>query len=249
MNFFHRRYRDKEKSTRPTSPTTITATIQKSSSDNVGPINVSVNPKSISSTIITTAPVKSTSKPPKKIDMGAASNYGREAIGINSPTHRNTHNEENLFGTTVPTSSSNENQNDLLDDIFKTCPTPTTPDIAQTIQSTNDDDFFNPREEERDQEFGDFASAFGNPAAAQVASPEPVDVISKIEKKDEFADFGSAFSSTNITTSFTSDNNSSLLNISNAPLTNLATSNVSPVNDLLSDLDGLTLSAPISNGK
>lgn len=180
--------------------------------------------------------------------MGAASTYGREAIGINSPTHRNTHNEENLFGTEMPASASNENKNDLLDDIFKTCSTPTTP-VAQTIQSTNDDDFFNPRDEERDQEFGDFASAFGNSAIGREASSEPVATVSSIEKKDEFADFGSAFSSTNVTTSITSDNSSGLLNISNVTPSNVAASNAIPVNDLLSDLDGLTLSAPIPNGK
>lgn len=113
--------------------------------------------------------MKQASKPTKKIDMGAALTFGKAAtdsVVINSPTHRNTHNEVFV--------SSNKNRNEILEDIFSSA-------------SAGDDDF-NPRAEEA-QEFGDFESAFGKPAATKAvpAPPSPT-------PNTEFADFSSAFS-------------------------------------------------------
>lgn len=207
---------------------------------------MSVNPKSISASVITTAPTKSTAKGVKKIDMGAASTYGRDTIGINSPTHRNTHAEEDLFGTTAVVLT--ENPNDLLDDIFKTCPT-SSASIGEITQGTNDDDFFNPRGEEREQEFGDFASAFGNSAAATVLPTQQPSITLPSVKKDEFADFGSAFTAADATITAVDDNNSSLFNLASSPPSNQHASNVKPVADLLADLDGLTLATPLPTGK
>lgn len=207
---------------------------------------MTVNPKSISASVITTAPTKSVTKGVKKIDMGAASTYGRDTIGINSPTHRNTHAEEDLFGTSAVVLT--ENPNDLLDDIFKTCPT-TSASAGEIIQGTNDDDFFNPRGEERDQEFGDFASAFGNPAAATALPTQQPNLTLPSVKKDEFADFGAAFTASDEAIAAVDDNNSSLFNLASSPPSNQQVSNAKPVADLLADLDGLNLATPLPSGK
>lgn len=114
----------------------------------------------------------------KKIDMGAALNYGKSSdLGINSPTHRNTHSED-LFGdepvvTKVPASRSN---NDIIEDIFS------------SAGSSAPVDDFDPRAEEPAGDFGDFAAAFGSsdaPSTAPIVTPVAT----------EFADFSSAFSS------------------------------------------------------
>lgn len=115
------------------------------------------------------------SRAPKKIDMGAAFNYGKSSdLGINSPTHRNTH-SENLFGDdpVAPKASTSKSNNDIIEDIFSSA--------ASTSDPIDD---FDPRAGEPSADFGDFSAAFGAskaPAAAPVAS--------------EFADFSSAFSS------------------------------------------------------
>lgn len=105
----------------------------------------------------------------KRIDLGAASQFGKD-LGINSPTHRNTHSEdlfsvENNNTTTTTTSSNN-----VIDDF----------------------DDFNPRAEEN-QEFGDFTTAFG---AAVPSSKAAQKSTSKKDDVDEFADFTSAFTGT-----------------------------------------------------
>lgn len=242
--FKNRRYRDKEPAPAPitTTPRAITPSELKKPT-----INVTVNPKTIS----TNAPNATTTKPAKvvkKIDMGAASNFGRDEIGINSPTHRNTHAEEDLFATSntnVPTTITNKT--DLLDDIFKTCST-TNNLVADEVlpQSNNDADFFNPRDDES-QEFGDFASAFG--ATTQTTQPEPL--VEKIEsKKNEFADFSAAFTSTEQTPSNSNDPSNLLFAINSTPNAQTTTSNSNPkVGDLLSDLDGLTLDVSTPSGK
>lgn len=105
----------------------------------------------------------------KKIDMGAALNYGKASdLGINSPTHRNTHNED-LFGDAPAPSKAAKSSNDIIEDIFS---------------SAGPGDDFDPRAEEATADFGDFASAFGASQAAAVPAP----VVTG------FADFSAAFS-------------------------------------------------------
>lgn len=259
----YRRYRDKEPTTAPVTTTpraTTPSEIKKST------INVTVNPKSLTTNTVPNAATK-TIKVSKKIDMGAATNFGRDEIGINSPTHRNTHAEEDLFATsnTINTSSttSNSNKTDLLDDIFKTCSATTNP-MSNTVltQSNNDDDFFNPREDES-QEFGDFASAFGTstettattiPSAVTV-TPVTVQPAEEMfenngSPKNEFADFSAAFTGTNHPTSNPTDPTNLLFAISTTPNAQQTTSNSNQkVGDLLSDLDGLSLNVSVPTGK
>lgn len=106
----------------------------------------------------------------KKINMGAALNYGKAGeLGINSPTHRNTHNED-LFGEAPKASSA------IIEDIFS----------SAAASNTLDD--FDPRAEESAGDFGDFSSAFGGsqaPVFEKLPAAAPV---------PEFADFTSAFS-------------------------------------------------------
>lgn len=121
----------------------------------------------------TAAAAASAIKPTKKIDLGAATNYGKGAdFGINSPTHRNTHNDEDLF-VASPKVSSSKPSKAIIEDIF-----------ASSEAGGGDDDDFDPRAEEKEtsQDFGDFESAFAGPAA-KVPAPAPT----------EFADFA-AFS-------------------------------------------------------
>lgn len=253
-----RSYRDNERS-RPTTPPASTAKSVRATtpSEKKPTINVTVNPKSL---VNPAAVAKSgVSKPSKKIDMGAALTYGTHSdLGINSPTHRNTHAESDLFdtGDAKSTVVAVPQQADLLDDIFKTCATNDQP-------AANEDDFFNPREEEN-QEFGDFASAFGNnstapaPAASVTASlPRPPSIDG-----DEFADFSSAFVAAPPTsvpaapaTNITANNSNDLLFGSTTvsqPLFSPSgppSNNIAPVADLLSDLDGLSLNAAVPSGK
>lgn len=112
----------------------------------------------------------------KKIDLGAAANYGKD-VNINSPTHKNTHSEESVV------SPNNNTSTDLIDDLFKTCP----------VNSTTDNDDFDPRASEKQSngDFGDFSQAFAQPAKPATAS---VDLLNDLAApKDEFADFSSAF--------------------------------------------------------
>lgn len=193
--------------------------------------------------------------------MGAASTFGRSELGINSPTHRNTHAEEDLFGVaddiSVPTTTA-ASKNDLLDDdIFKTCAS--TGDAPTSITDIEGDDFFNPRGEEN-HEFGDFASAFGA-TAIPVEAPQPIPTLSQSTvastKKDEFADFSSAFTSAPLPVTVASGNDADMLFGSVAPLSNpIASNSISSSSsgvgggaDLLSDLDGLSLGAPIPCGE
>ena len=134
------------------------------------------------------AAATSATRAAKKIDMGAALNYGKASdLGINSPTHRNTHNAD-LFGDEPVASkaSASKNSNDIIEDIFS------------SAASSDPIDDFDPRSGEVTADFGDFNSAFGSNAAPTKA-PAAAPVVS------EFADFSSAFTqSTAIPTSFTS---------------------------------------------
>lgn len=253
------RYRDKER-TRPTTPPAPSSLSGRATTplEKKPTINVTVNPKSLVNPAI--VPKAGIPKPTnKKIDMGAASSYGvRTDLGINSPTHRNTHAEEDLFTTDdAPVSAIAvlANQTDLLDDIFKTCAT-----VPTNNKSQGDDDFFNPREDES-QEFGDFASAFGNNSAATPVAVNNVKPAASIAAdRDEFADFSSAFvppaPALNISTNSLNNSNSLLFgaNNINQPLFNQSepsslVGTSTPVTDLLSDLDGLSLGASVPSGK
>lgn len=184
--------------------------------------------------------------------MGAATNFGRDELGINSPTHRNTHAEEDLFATSNTTTVTTANPADSLDDIFKTCSNANVlvSNTVSTQSNKADDDFFNPREDES-QEFGDFASAFGTSDAT--AQPEKlVDNGGNVSdaKKTDFADFSSAFEA-NQASSNTSNDPANLLfainSTSNAQTT--ASNSNAKVGDLLSDLDGLSLDVSVPAGE
>lgn len=202
-----------------------------------------------------TVSAKSAMKTSKKIDMGAASNFGRDELGINSPTHRNTHAEDDLFDT------GTNNKADLLDDIFKTCATSDAA-IAETASAIAvEDEFFNPRADDAN-EFGDFASAFGGAAstattsvlpstAASTGSP-PMPLVDKASdsKSCDFADF-SAFDGTQ-TPSNTAQDSADLLfsmNASNSNAQPTASNSNQKIGDLLSDLDGLSLNVPVPSGE
>lgn len=126
-----------------------------------------------------TVPAVAALKTAKKIDLGAASNYGKTVdFGINSPTHRNTHNED-LFVSEpeVVKSKPVKSNNSIIEDIFASA-------------EGGDDDDFDPRAEEKSQDFGDFESAF---TGQQVASVKPVAPQQAAQStSSEFADF-SAF--------------------------------------------------------
>ncbi|KAM7362169.1 clathrin interactor lqfR [Cochliomyia hominivorax] len=176
-------------------------------------LNMNIRPKSASSIgPVTKQPTQhKASVGSKKIDMGAAANFGKQtsvtsnAAGIHSPTHRDTPGEGNndLIGyspinnNTMGISSSHEsnntnttNNNNAIDNLFKTC----SPKSEKTLNSAaiiNDDlDDFNPRAAEQQQnEFGDFASAFGT-VSAEPPSASLTGITSSTN--DDFADF-SAF--------------------------------------------------------
>lgn len=143
----------------------------------------------------------------KKIDLGAASNYGKN-IGINSPTHQNSHSED-LFSPNNNTSAIKKQHNDLLEDIFSSAESPSTP--SSKGGAIIDD--FNPRAEEI-QEFGDFASALNSNSSSSsgLTSSNKPDLI-----EDEFADFASAFTGANppLSLSLNVENSTNLFGESN----------------------------------
>jgi clathrin interactor 1 len=115
-------------------------------------------------------------QPSKRIDLGAASNYGKTTeLGINSPTHRNTHSED-LFGSEISSSSS----------------------AAKSKHDIFDADDFDPRagEAAATGDFGDFESAFGGATVVSAKIPLPSSSSSSQSAGTNFADFSSAFSST-----------------------------------------------------
>lgn len=112
-----------------------------------------------------TSPVKKSSQPSKKVDLGAAAQYAK--------ANQNTNKQSN----------SSQNTSDLFSDIMGK-------DISATSQS---DDFFNPRGGAGPMtgepgDFGDFTSAFGDESSSS-------DVTRSKGEADEFADFSSAFTS------------------------------------------------------
>lgn len=188
---------------------------------------MNIRPKSASTTLSSAVPAAkplSQHKPSvgnKKIDMGAAANFGKKssavstnAAGIHSPTHRDTpaesssdligysqinFNNNNTMGISTSSHESNKTinsadtntNNNALDSLFKTC----SPKSEKTLNSaaiiTDDMDDFNPRAAEAPQqqnEFGDFASAFGG-ATAEPPSASLTAADASIN--DDFADFSS----------------------------------------------------------
>lgn len=202
--------------------------------------------------------------------MGAASTFGQSTdLGINSPTHRNTHDEEDLFDNNnyMPVSSSS-----ARGPVFKTCPPPSPPS-SRNDNHQHDDFEFNPREDEND--FGDFTSAFGSSKPAQQLATSNVDIFA--------ADFGDAFSAAAAPAPSSVASNSLLFDTS-VPLpamkpigvssnndislfgSPLGTSNMSNIfassgaapqplmtslggADLLSDFGGLNMNSPVLSGK
>ncbi|CAH1707835.1 unnamed protein product [Chironomus riparius] len=178
-----KRYRDKERSSSPTIATATASAVVENvvttpptfKADDKKPISVKA-PVSIMKTVGTTASSARTTK--KGINMGAASNYGKNSdLGINSPTHRNTHNED-LFGTSDVSTTKTKS---IIEDIFN--------DAA---------DDFDPRAEEPvapkvSADFGDFESAFGN--EPQQAPIKTSTITAKPVVDSDFADFSSAFDS------------------------------------------------------
>lgn len=217
FKLFNRRYQDKDRVSPKQSTTTTTERKE-------SPINVNVNVKTANKV----GAVKPTTK---KINMGAATNFGKNELGINSPTHT-----EQSFSANNNVTNSN---NDLLDDLFNSSPN----------KKSNVDDF-NPRAEET-QEFGDFTSAFGGPSSTQKPTNEFAD----------FGTAFVSSTNINNTTSLedtlfdipTAAVNSQYENISNVDLfgNNAISQSMSSSNnsDLLSDFGSLNINTPINSGK
>ncbi|KAH8326205.1 hypothetical protein KR067_003345, partial [Drosophila pandora] len=222
-------------------------------------LNMNIRSKTVSSPV-SKQPAPATSKQPpsqKKIDLGAAANFGKPApggaAGIHSPTHRDTPTSVDLMGAGSPASASKannnntqSNSNDLLDDLFKTCsPTPQN-QSEKTLNPgavTDDDDDFNPRGGDAgQQDFGDFASAFGGSAT------EPPSTGLVPASNDEFADFtafqGSATTSTgldaNLLTTATPANDSFDL-FNSAPAAGTTSPGATTATDLLAGLGDLSI--------
>uniref|UniRef100_A0A1Q3FUG9 Putative equilibrative nucleoside transporter protein n=1 Tax=Culex tarsalis TaxID=7177 RepID=A0A1Q3FUG9_CULTA len=242
------RYYDKERSKSPATrqSSSVSAHSHASGSTTLGngekKINLNIKAPAVAaaSAAVTKQPVGS--KATKKIDMGAASSFGKSTstagstnvptadLGINSPTHRNTHAEEILVTHDATTA----------DDLFKTCPGP--PSVGSPGKLDELDDF-NPRAADGPaggQEFGDFESAFGAPQASKPA--------------DDFADFaafGPTAAAAAVPTPAVAAPSTDLffgMSPSSGPAVNLfgglpqQQQPATPAaNDLLSDLSGLSL--------
>ncbi|XP_017472575.1 PREDICTED: clathrin interactor 1 isoform X2 [Rhagoletis zephyria] len=195
-------------------------------------ISMNLRPKSATSSTTSSITRQPAAKPAvgaKKIDMGAAANFGKmspSAAGIHSPTHRDTPigNGDDLIGgssgggvgsgassinnnlTNVQqhSNSSNNNNNSLIDDIFKTCAVPNDKTLTSAAVTPDDLDDFNPRaiESKQSQEFGDFTSAFGSAAVPELPSANIASAST-----DEFADFSAFQGSTTSNISSGVDNN------------------------------------------
>ena len=175
-----------------------------------------------------TSPVKKSSQPSKKVDLGAAAQYAKQA-------------NHGLGKQNISTNNS-----DLLSDILGKDSTAASPQSS--------DDFFNPRGVAQTKpaetlEFGDFASAFGG------ATTKP-DKSQEKGPADEFADFSSAFNATS-GSSFPSLstpgggllqnqnlNNGNIPSVSNEA----AFSNSDLLGGLTSGFSSLTTGGTVSNG-
>ncbi|XP_015112980.1 clathrin interactor 1 isoform X1 [Diachasma alloeum] len=120
------------------------------------------------------SPRRNPSRPVKKVDLGAAANYGKDPSANSGVV------QGNLISS--PIKSQPKKNNDILNDLFDT-----SNDNSRTAIDNDDD--FNPRESDYvpvasqnvvNANFGDFTSAFGG---------------TKQDNDDQFADFTSAFNS------------------------------------------------------
>lgn len=228
----HRRYRDREQSSHGIDENVVEAKENTKSFS----MNLKTAPKSSQENS------KSALNVTKKIDLGAAANFGKPSTlsGIHSPTH--------LESNIKPNVATNNN---LIDDLFKTCP--------PQPNSESHDDFsdFDPRADVTaaggGDDFGDFESVFAAPKTQQELQQLPPS-FPQSDNSENFADFQSAFDSApaNPISSFTSSNstvpqNSGTLDLFGSTETPTPT----PVNrmiedstniDLLSGLSDLTIS-------
>ncbi|KAI5641077.1 ENTH domain-containing protein [Phthorimaea operculella] len=166
------------------------------------------------------------STPSKKIDLGAAATFAKAAASTSPPPPANT--------------QTNNKSQELLDDLFKTCPAPSSlPSLSGSLVAEDD---FDPRaddpkpaERKDSAEFGDFSNAFGAPPAAA---------------NDGFADFSSAFSGGNTnqsavtSTAPPSASNLDLLSDLSPPplLPAFNNINLNPANNMSNSLTGMSSS-------
>ncbi|XP_017035758.1 clathrin interactor 1 isoform X2 [Drosophila kikkawai] len=229
-------------------------------------LNMNIRSKAVSSPVSKQPTSSAATKPAasqKKIDLGAAASFGKPApggaAGIHSPTHRDTPTSVDLMGASSPATSkannnTQSNSNDLLDDLFKTCsPSPTQEkNLNSAAVIVDDDDDFNPRAGDGgQQEFGDFASAFGGSSAGPASEPPSTGLIPATN--DEFADFAafqgsttstSALDGTMLQTATPANDSFDLFNA--APTT---TASATTATDLLAGLGDLSIhqSMPMDN--
>lgn len=184
----------------------------------------------------------------KKIDLGAAANFGKPSTlsGIHSPTHLESNVKPNVI-----------TNNNLIDDLFKTCPP------QQKSGSQEDFGDFDPRAETTvaggGDDFGDFESVFVTPKTLQ-QQPQQLPSFPQSDNSENFADFQSAFDSAlaNPIPSFTSSD--SIVQQSSKTFDLFGSSATAPAPvagnidnssnaDLLSGLSDLTISSnPAFNG-
>ncbi|KAL0121183.1 hypothetical protein PUN28_008692 [Cardiocondyla obscurior] len=166
----------------------------------------------------------------KKVDLGAAANYGKEQSNNSAPAQ-----QKNSLSS--PTNQQ-KTKNDILNDIFE----------SQSDNARLDDDDFNPRAntqsfaqaQNTNTDFGDFTSAFNNPTTV------------KTKDNDEFADFTSAFN--NVAISNPPSQPQSQINLmgvtiptANNPSNNVNNSNAVYINTGTTAFTGTSVSQKTSN--
>uniref|UniRef100_A0A8D8JDZ5 Clathrin interactor 1 n=4 Tax=Culex pipiens TaxID=7175 RepID=A0A8D8JDZ5_CULPI len=239
------RYYDKERSKSPATRQSSSVSAHSHASGSTlgsGEKKINLNIKAPTTVSAVTKQPVGGSKATKKIDMGAASSFGKSTgtvtssnvptadLGINSPTHRNTHAEEILV--------THDTNATTADDLFKTCPGPPSVGSPGKLEELDD---FNPRAADvpaaaAAPEFGDFESAFGAPPASKPAAGDDF---------ADFAAFGSAAvptpvaPSTDLFFGMSPSSGSSSANLFGGMAQ--PTAAVPAANDLLSDLSGLSL--------
>lgn len=157
----------------------------------------------------------------KGIDMGAASAYGKTTdLGINSPTHRNTHNED-LFGSSDISNVSKTNS--VIEDIFNDASDDFNPRAGEAPSATTNTDF------------GDFESAFGNPPQSSISTAKPTatDAVDS-----DFADFSAFDSSKPVAAAAPAVNDNLLFSAQSTPAATVTQSNSTNNNLLSADLFG-----------
>ncbi|XP_029172247.1 telomere length regulation protein TEL2 homolog isoform X2 [Nylanderia fulva] len=171
--------------------------------DTLDNINQIAKPAQISIPSTNTSPARTT-RTIKKVDLGAAANYGKEQSNNSTPVQQS----NNLSSPT----NKQKTKNDILNDIFE----------SQSDNSKLDDDDFNPRAntqsftqpQNANLDFGDFTSAFNNPATTKTK-----------DSNDEFADFTSAFN--NVAISNPPSQPQTQINLMGVPIPTVTNTNVS----------------------